>query len=324
VTSQDAESGEESDQSNELSIDYATAARAVDSDGDGLRDSQEDVNLNGKRDSGETDQFNADSDADGLNDAAERTAGLNPLDADSDDDGTLDASDTCFDVDRDGFGAAGIPSSTCPVDNCPQVANPDQRDTDVDGLGEGCDPCTNVGGVQDFQFKPKLVFRNLKNSELASDDAMVVKGEFTLGAGASYDELNPLAEGARVAVLAFDNAEVVNVELPTGQFPGRKGSRGWKLTRRGVWKYIDKTTERVGGIVKVVVKDKSGREPRLVRVVVKGKRSNYPIAPVDSPVNASVVLGDDAAATQGLCGETAFAAPDCRFNGSGGMLTCDQ
>jgi hypothetical protein len=91
----------------------------VDSDADGLTDAEEDLNLNRKKDTNETDRLAADTDADGLKDGAEVNAGLNPLNADSDGDGRSDSLDTCYDVDRDGFGAPGITGSTCPIDNCP-------------------------------------------------------------------------------------------------------------------------------------------------------------------------------------------------------------
>src|SRR5689334_6634071 len=59
-----AADGTESERSNERSIGYAQAAFVVDSDGDGLADAEEDVNLNGVRDPGETDRLVADTDGD--------------------------------------------------------------------------------------------------------------------------------------------------------------------------------------------------------------------------------------------------------------------
>ncbi|HUV31740.1 MAG TPA: M14 family zinc carboxypeptidase [Acidobacteriota bacterium] len=45
----------------------------------------------------------------------------------------------CFDSDGDGFGDPDHPENECPVDNCPDVFNPDQTDSDLDGLGDSCD-----------------------------------------------------------------------------------------------------------------------------------------------------------------------------------------
>src|SRR5262249_41418338 len=35
------------------------------------------------------------------------------------------------------------PLNTCPTDNCPDVENPDQADSDGDGTGDACDQCPN-------------------------------------------------------------------------------------------------------------------------------------------------------------------------------------
>ena len=44
--------------------------------------------------------------------------------------------------------------------------------------------------------------------------------------------------------------------------------------------------------------------------------------PVSAGVQAIVTLGDAVAAEQGLCGESAYAAADCRFNAPQNKLTC--
>ena len=75
--------GRESARSNERSIGYAEVAAVVDSDGDGLTDAEEDTNLNGIRDPGETDRLLADSDGDLVPDGIERARGSDPLDATS-------------------------------------------------------------------------------------------------------------------------------------------------------------------------------------------------------------------------------------------------
>jgi hypothetical protein len=91
-----ASDGRESARSNERSIGYAEAAAVVDSDGDGLTDADEDVNLNGVRDPGETDRLLADSDGDLVPDGVERLRGTDPLDATSPSCDSLPFSDFAF------------------------------------------------------------------------------------------------------------------------------------------------------------------------------------------------------------------------------------
>jgi subtilisin-like proprotein convertase family protein len=69
-----------------------------------------------------------DDDADGLSDVAEAAAGSNPLNPDSDGDGRKDG-----------------------VDNCPAVANVDQKDTDSDGMGNLCDLDDDNDGLTDAE-----------------------------------------------------------------------------------------------------------------------------------------------------------------------------
>ena len=58
---------------------------------------------------------------------------------DADSDGTLDACDTCTDIDGDGYGDPGFIHNTCANDNCPDTFNPDQTDTNGNGIGDACE-----------------------------------------------------------------------------------------------------------------------------------------------------------------------------------------
>jgi hypothetical protein len=100
---------------------------------------------------------NGDYDDDGLSDEDEATLGPDFQRADSDADGTNDGIDNCpslanpdqRDFDNDGIGDACSdnppPDSDedghpDPYDNCPTTHNPDQADADSDGTGDACEP----------------------------------------------------------------------------------------------------------------------------------------------------------------------------------------
>lgn len=57
----------------------------------------------------------------------------------------------CVDTDGDGFGDAGHPENMCDEDNCPDVFNDDQMDTDMDGVGDAC--CCALRGDFDHGTK---------------------------------------------------------------------------------------------------------------------------------------------------------------------------
>ncbi len=104
----------------------------VDTDGDGICDSDDNCPTVPNPDQ-------ADTDGDGVGDACDNCPTVpNPDQADTDGDGVGDACDNCptvanpdqADTDDDGVGDA--------CDNCPTVANPDQADTDGDGVGDAC------------------------------------------------------------------------------------------------------------------------------------------------------------------------------------------
>ena len=105
----------ESALSNEVTLGYAQVAALVDSDGDGLNDAEEDQNLNGVLDAGETD----------------------PEDADTDDDGVGDGSDQC----QSTAGGEAVNASGC---SCAQVTGDNGNACDgAEGCASGvCQPGT--------------------------------------------------------------------------------------------------------------------------------------------------------------------------------------
>ena len=135
--------------------------KGVDSDGDGLPDVVEDLNQNGRRDPGETDAFNPDSDGDHLSDGIEKQLLTDPLSDDSDHDCISDekelgitsaellkaASVSITVKQKDGtlkkFDNIIVQRSYSPGAN----TNPMSADTDGDGLCDGNVPAPRTDGT---------------------------------------------------------------------------------------------------------------------------------------------------------------------------------
>jgi hypothetical protein len=109
--------------------------------------------------------LNDDPDGDGLVKCEERASGTDPNNPDSDTDGVLDGIDNCplvanpdqLDTNGNGIGDAcdpdidgdSVPNAS---DNCLLVANPDQLDTNGNGIGDACDATApaSVGGIAEL------------------------------------------------------------------------------------------------------------------------------------------------------------------------------
>ena len=105
---------------------YETDPSVADTDGDGLTDGDE-VTIH------ETDPADSDSDGDGLADGYEISISLNPNLVDNPAlQIALEMIMDTYDGDEDGIEDH--------LDNCPHASNPDQTDSDNNGIGDGCDP----------------------------------------------------------------------------------------------------------------------------------------------------------------------------------------
>lgn len=315
--------GEESGESNRLSLTYAAVASVVDSDGDGLTDAEEDVDLDRSVDPGETDPRDADTDDDGVSDGLELAAGLDPLAPDTDGDGLNDSEDGCQDFDLDGYGLPGALFTSCGPDNCPIDYNPSQIDRDIDALGDECDPCTNVTGERDMEPKTVLVLRRINTDRQIGNDGLFLKGRLNLPTGTAFADLDPMAEGLRMVLTNAVGQGLTDDAVPGVAFPGVRGSRGWRQTNAGKgWRYRDRTSAPIAGIAKIVIKDVSRKYPDNLQILVNARKGIFPVVTSDMPIKASITLGGSVSALLDRCGETAFEPPDCSFNRSGSALRC--
>lgn len=217
--------------------------------------------------------------------------------------------DACEDSDSDGL--------FDPVDNCPIIPNPTQDDGDGDGAGDVCDRCFNAGARDMSRSITKLTKVNADATP--GNEGFRLVGEFTNAT--AFAAIDPSFFGARV--LLRNAAGGTEFEALLGGGPYTPGGVGWTLNPSGkVWLYRDKTAMPEQGIIKVKIIDQNAKSPNRVKVVVVGKKGNYPVVTADSPVTATIVLGDQTAGDAGQCGETAYAPANCAFNPPGTVLSC--
>jgi len=179
--------------------------------------------------------------------------------------------------------------------------------------------CSNA-----FLSRSKLSVARINNDSTPGNDQLSLSGSFVLGIGDSFSEIDPLTDGVRVVLKRQDGTTVLDAVLAANAYGGA-GTRGWRLNgAQTSWKFTDRTGAPASGITSMKITDQSGRAPRQVQVQVKGKNGTYAVVEGDEPLNALVRLGDQGADPAGYCGEAAFTAGQCTFNGSGTTLKCEQ
>jgi cysteine-rich repeat protein len=205
------------------------------------------------------------------------------------------------DFDTDGFCDA--------LDTCPETADPDQLDGDADGLGDPCDPCTNV--FPGLITKPKLRLRKLDFEP--GRQRLKFRGTLELPPGTPID---PATNGLRFMVQDGSGRVSVDVTLPAGLYDVAL-RRGWRPNGGGTaWVYSDQAGS-VGGIKKALLRS---RVPDEAHFTIFGQDGDYRL-PASAPILASVVLAPPFA-MGGQCAEAVFGADACHFRNQESKLLC--
>jgi len=221
--------------------------------------------------------------------------------------GTCDLAEACDGV-----------SPACPADT-------GAADADADGTCDAEDACTNVAGAQDFLAagpKPVLKLSRVGADPLTGNDVLTLKGAFWLPPGATFADVEPLADGARVVLRSAGGAVRADGLLPAGAYTGA-GTAGWALNASATtWTFRDGRPGTPSGIAKLSLVHRAPRTPGQVLVRASARRGAFGVMPGDEPLEAIVTLGGAAEAAAGLCGESAFAPAQCRWNSADTTVSC--
>ena len=196
-------------------------------------------------------------------------------------------------------------------------------DSDGDGIGDACDPCTNTGAI--FVTRGRLILKKLDTPP--GDDRLRFKGELQL----TYPfnpPLDPLTRGIRFLIHDALGTQVLDTTIPGGAFD-LATQEGWSKRTDGnvfIYRHTGEIVPLIDGVKKVVIRNQSNRSPGLLKFVLVGRNGSYGVAPANIPIRVTVVI-DPPVAMTGQCAEAVFPGPPplvptCTMAPDGSVLIC--
>jgi hypothetical protein len=186
------------------------------------------------------------------------------------------------------------------ADGCPAVFDPEQRDSDGDGIGDACEAGSGCAGTVEGG---KLTLTKLQTPP--GDDGLTWSGTLAPISGGAPD---PISTGVRVVVRDASSGALLDVTVPDGAFD-KATKTGWKV-KRTTWTWQG----GIDGLTKVKL---VGKTPGQLKLTVTAKGAAYPAISA-LPLRARLV----ADGATGRCGETSFAAGDCVAQAGKGKVVC--
>jgi len=139
--------------------------------------------------------------------------------------------------------------------------------------------------------------------------------------------LDPIAHGVRVIIQNAAGGTVLDGTVPGGLYD-QSTQRGWRTNTDGsafIYRHIGNIVPKIEGIKRVVIFDRSSRDPGRLKFSVQGREGNYPLTPAEGPIRAVIVF-DVPAATTGQCAEADYPGPPptptCTFSSDGSFAVC--
>ncbi|MBY0276902.1 hypothetical protein K2Z84_16305, partial [Candidatus Binatia bacterium] len=196
------------------------------------------------------------------------------------------------------------------IDHCPLDADPAQQDTDHDGRGDACDPCTGGSAIA----RPRL--RVLNDATPQDDDTFSMSGTVSLAPDTVVD---PIANGLRLYVEDGLGMALLDLTVPPGAASTASGS-GWRGNGEGTaFRY----RRRIGSDRLTARLTTAPAHPGEVKLSLSGKGSFIPNLLDGFPAKVALVL-DPSLAASGACGEGSVydGTLGCAVGRPPGTLVC--